>query len=144
MSETIHLVVDGAMMAEMLKSPEGVVGRHMIQKGTEFQLAARRQAPRRTGCLQDSIVKRVENVDGQIAIRVVSDTTPCSPTRTSYSLYVHEGTKPHIIRAVNAPKLVFFWPNGPRGAKTYAFKQINHPGTKPNRFFTDNLHIFGM
>lgn len=61
------------------------------------------------------------------------------------------GTKPHVIRAKNAPFLVFRWPykaatkprmigsyQAQRG-KNWARKfQVNHPGTKPRRF-TDEI-----
>lgn len=137
------LVIDGAEMARMLRSPTGPVGRHLIERATVFQKAARDQASRKSGCLQDSMVKRVESHDGEIAVRVIADTTPCSPTRTSYSLYVHEGTAPHVIMAHDPSKpLAFFWANGPDGPGMYFFTQVNHPGTAPNRFFTDNLPLF--
>ena len=76
-----------------------------------------------------------------VIVRVVSDTTPCSPTRTSYSWWVHEGTQPHPIRAVNAQVLAFFWANGPDGPGTYFFREVMHPGTRPNKFLSDNLAL---
>lgn len=122
-------------MAELLHSPAGPIARHLIERATKVQMAARAQAPRRTGCLQESIVKRVETHGGEIAIRIVSDTTPCSPSRTSYSLYVHEGTVPHDIPgAFGIPS-----PFGIGGRFDGKF----HPGTAPNRFLTDNLHLAG-
>lgn len=138
------LIVDGAAVAELLRSPDGPMGRHMIRKATVFQAAARAQiAPhRKSGCLEDTIVKRLVEIDGHLAVRVISDTSPCSPTRTSYSLFVHEGTQPHPIFAKNGGLLRFFWANGPQGAGVYFFRSVNHPGTKPIRFLTDNLPIF--
>jgi hypothetical protein len=114
---------------------------HVITRATLFQLAARAQAPRRTGCLQRSIVKHNELIGGEFAVRVVVDTTPCSPTRTSYAMFVHEGTAPHVIAAKNAGALAFEWANGPDGPGQYFFMSVNHPGTKPNRFLTDNLPL---
>lgn len=139
----VKLVTDGARMAELLRSPLGPVGRHLIARSTLFQAAARGQAPRKTGCLQDSIVKRVEeNALTGFQVRIVSDTTPCSPSRTSYSYYVHEGTQPHVIEARDGGTLSFWWANGPDGAGQYFMKRVQHPGTRPNRFFTDQLPIF--
>lgn len=142
MSE-IKLVMDGARMSELLRSPHGVVGRHVIARASVFQGAAKAQAPRKSGCLQDSIVKRVEeNPLTGFLIRVVSDTTSCSPQRISYSYYVHEGTEPHVIAAHTGGLLSFFWPNGPDGPGQYFFQSVKHPGTRPNRFLTDNLKLF--
>ncbi|HEY4452388.1 MAG TPA: hypothetical protein VGN13_12435 [Solirubrobacteraceae bacterium] len=138
----VKLVTDGARMAELLRSPTGVVGRHLIARSTIVQAAAKAQAPRKTGCLQDTIVKRVEEdaISG-FAIRIVSDTTPCSPSRTSYSYYVHEGTHPHVIEAKSG-SLGFYWENGPDGPGMYYFKRVQHPGTRANRFLSDNLRLF--
>ncbi len=142
---TSTLVIDGAEMARLLRSPTGPLGRHLIERGTVFQAAARAQlAPhRKSGCLEDSIVKRIENLDGEIALRVISDTAPCSPDRTSYSLLVHEGTAPHDIVAQSAGSLGFYWANGPDGPGVYHFASVHHPGTAPVPFLTDNLALFG-
>ncbi len=138
------LVIDGAEMARLLRSPTGPLGRHLIERGTVFQAAAKAQVGqhRRSGCLEDSIVKRVENLDGELVLRVISDTTPCSPNRTSYSLLVHDGTEPHDIVAPEGKVLAFYWANGPDGAGMYFMSAVHHPGTQPNRYFTDNLKLF--
>jgi hypothetical protein len=52
------------------------------------------------------------------------------------ALWHHEGTRPHTIRARRKPLLVFFWP---KAGRVVSFKQVNHPGTKPNRFLTKPL-----
>ncbi len=50
--------------------------------------------------------------------------------------WIRGGTKPHPIPKV--PKttgaLAFFWGAGPQGAGTYFFKQVQHPGTKPDDY----------
>lgn len=48
-----------------------------------------------------------------------------------YASFVDGGTRPHTIRARNAPWLVFFWP---RVGRVVAFKSVNHPGTRPTGF----------
>lgn len=132
----MRLVIDGAEMARILRSPAGPVGRHLAERATVVQAAARRQAPRRTGCLQDSIVKRFEAAGDELAVRIVSDTAPCSPEHKSYSLYVHEGTAAHDIYPVNAGALHFVI----GGVDVFA-SHVHHPGTQANRFLTDNLHL---
>lgn len=128
------IVWDGAAMAELLRSPSGPVGRHLIERATIVQTAAKAQAPSRTGCLRGSIVKRAETLGDELAIRIVADTTPCSPSRTSYALFVHEGTQPHDIPGawgIPAP----FGIGGRFDGKFHP----GHPG--PNRFLSDNLHL---
>lgn len=130
----VRLVIDGAAMAALL-SAAGPVGQHLITRTTEFQARARAQAPRRTGCLQDSIVKRPIVEEGNtLSITVVSDTTSCSPTHTSYALFVHEGTAAHDIP--NA----FGW--GPKFGIGGRFGGKFHPGNAANRYLTDNLPVF--
>lgn len=50
--------------------------------------------------------------------------------RAAYGKWVHDGTKPHIIRPRN--KKVLRWATG-RGKWAYA-KWANHPGTKADQF----------
>lgn len=45
-----------------------------------------------------------------------------------YAVYVHEGTRPHIIRAVNKRVLA------DRRAGVIFGKEVKHPGTLPNPF----------
>lgn len=49
-----------------------------------------------------------------------------TPT-VEYAIYVHEGTRPHIITA--RPGGGLFWPGA-----AHPMKSVHHPGTKPNRF----------
>lgn len=52
-----------------------------------------------------------------------------------YALYVHEGTKPHVIEAKNV-KVLRFPSSG--GMVTFAQK-VNHPGTQGRPFLTEAL-----
>ncbi len=45
-------------------------------------------------------------------------------------LFFEEGTKPHTIRAKNAPYLIFFWETQNRWVKV---KSVKHPGTPAYR-----------
>ncbi|MBR6635950.1 MAG: hypothetical protein IKK97_00715 [Phascolarctobacterium sp.] len=49
--------------------------------------------------------------------------------RVPYGIYVHEGTKPHII--LPRRKKLLRWTDGNRWFSKY---QVNHPGTKPDPF----------
>lgn len=55
-----------------------------------------------------------------------------------YSAPVHEGARPHVIRARNAPVLSFFWP---KVGRRVAFKSVNHPGNAPNPFLTKAVDV---
>ncbi len=130
----VRLVVDGAVMEELLHGPDGAVNRYLLGRAEIVKRAAVVQCNKRTGKLSKSIVKRSVYEGRELGVRIVA--------AQPYALYVHEGTKPHIIRARNKPFLVFFWPNGPTGAHVYKMKQVNHPGYKGNKFLSDNLHLF--
>lgn len=68
-----------------------------------------------------------------------------------YAASMHQGSRPHQIRATSKP-LSFFWPRARfqgRGRRLrtdprVAFMSVRHPGNKrPNRFLTTPLHQFG-
>ena len=86
----------------------------------------RRTAPVVTGDLYTSIQGRYQvSTD-----RVTMDFTATAP----YAEYVVEGTRPHPIRARNARALSFYWPK--LGGQAF-FKSVQHPGTRPNPFWSD-------
>lgn len=132
----MQLVTDGAILAEILRSPSGMVGRFLLERATVVQAEAKRLAPRRTGCLQDSIVKRVESSGAEMAVRIVSDTAPCDPQHKSYSMFVHEGTAPHLIQARPGGVLAF-----EIGGETIFATSVQHPGTKAIPFLRDALPL---
>jgi hypothetical protein len=137
MPEPYKLIIDGLAMAELLRSPSGPVGRMLIERSTKVQTAARAQiAPHnKTGCLEGSLVKRAETLAGELAIRIQSDTTSCSPSRTSYSLALHDGSDAHDIPgAFGIPA-----PFGIGGRFSGKF----HPGSVGVPFLRDNLHLAG-
>jgi hypothetical protein len=137
MPDEFKIIWDGAAMARLLRSPSGPVGRMLIERATKVQTAAKAQiAPHnKTGCLEGSLVKRAETLAGELAIRLQSDTTSCSASRTSYSLAFHNGSDPHDIPgAFGIPA-----PFGIGGQFSGKF----HPGTAPVPFLRDNLHLAG-
>jgi hypothetical protein len=85
------------------------------------------------GNLRDSIVKRIQTTGGGRGMPrvIVGSSHPIA-------LIHHEGTRPHIIVPVKAKALRF--PGAAPSGFIFA-KRVNHPGTKPNRYLTDNLHL---
>ena len=54
-----------------------------------------------------------------------------------HSAPVHEGARPHLIRAKNARALRFYWP---KVGGIVFFKKVNHPGNRPNPFLRNAVH----
>jgi hypothetical protein len=57
--------------------------------------------------------------------------------KAKYALFVHEGTRPHVILPRHAKMLVF---KGRSGKMVYATK-VNHPGTMANPFLVRALEL---
>jgi len=144
----VRVVMDPKGLADLLRGPNGPVYRRLIQDGELVKQRAKQECPvftspdpytmshrdRAPGTLKNSIVKRVVvDTDGGPAVLVGSE--------DKVALWVHEGTVPHPIVARKAPRLVFYWPKGPRGAGVYSFLRVNHPGTQPNRFLIRALTV---
>lgn len=138
------VILDPVKLAEVLRGRNGPVVRRLIEDGELVKIEARRlvgvyQPPdaysashrrRRPGTLRDSIVKRVVSRGGEPAVEVGSE--------DPVALWHHEGTRPHTIAARRRPLLVFYWK---RVGHVVAFRRVNHPGTRPNRFLLNALRV---
>lgn len=112
----------------LLNSREGAVGRDITRRANAVMVAAKVQAGVGTGALKLSIGKNFER-------------TPLGPvvlvgSPLSHALRHHEGTRPHLIVAKPSQVLKF----RSKGVTVFT-KMVKHPGTKPNRFLTDNLPL---
>lgn len=136
-----QLVLDPVRVADLLRGRSGAVLRRLLVDGALVKARAREQVgvhqplpgerrKRRPGTLRDSIVVRIVE-GGKYATVAVGSEDPIA-------FLHHEGTPPHVIRARIKPMLVFYWP---KVGQVVAFKQVNHPGTKPNRYLTDSLKV---
>jgi len=56
--------------------------------------------------------------------------------RAKYAQLVHNGTRPHIIRARRATHLAFYWK---RKGRFVVAKQVRHPGTRPRPWMFRSL-----
>lgn len=137
------VVIDPRKLADFMRSPAGPVVRMLIEKGEVVKRGARRRVGvykppdaysrahrvRRPGTLRDEIVKRVVEIQGLPAVVVGVFNDPVA-------WWHHEGTPPHAITPVRAPRLVFFW----KGAgHVVSLRRVQHPGTEPNPFLEDAL-----
>jgi HK97 gp10 family phage protein len=80
---------------------------------------AKREAPVKTGNLRRTITSKVEQ--GGKRGRV--------GTNAPYARAVHDGSRPHIIRAKRAKAMM--WPGA-----AHPVRSVKHPGNKPNPFIT--------
>ena len=112
----------------LLNNPSGSVGRYLARKGRIVTVAARAQVGVRTGALRASIhMRHLRDSRGQF-VRIGS--------ALNYALMHHEGTKPHLITPNRAQVLRFV-----KGSRVVYAHAVMHPGTKPNKFLTDNLRL---
>jgi hypothetical protein len=110
----------------MVHDPDEMVGRYLTFTAAKLKILAKAQAGVKTGALRSSINYRIVKGGGGLVALIGSD--------NHIAFMHHEGTRPHIIAARRAQTLRFY----SRGKIRYA-KVVRHPGTKPNRYLTDNL-----
>lgn len=111
---------------ELTESPSGLVGRYLRKRAVILQSLARKQVGVKTGHLKKSIRYQVVR-DSKGLIATVG-------ANNRIALMHHNGTRPHIILPRRAQTLRFY----SHGRIVYS-KMVHHPGTKPNRYLTDNL-----
>ncbi len=133
-----RMVINPVELAAWMRSPSGPVVRELLRMGDVVKEGAQRrvgvstpppQGPRssrRPGTLRDSIVKRLVTTGGEPTVMVGSE--------DDIAAFHHEGTDPHVIRG---NPLLVFW--SAKAGRVIYTRQVNHPGTKPNRFLVDAL-----
>lgn len=113
----------------LMRSPQGpavaFMQRVLDDADTRSKDWLSRLAERRSGNLMNSHIRTPIAISGKKITAGIENTA-------SYAMYVHEGTRPHVIRPRRAQVLYFVSPG--RGAyppgPVFA-KQVHHPGTKP-------------
>lgn len=130
------VALNSSQLAEMYRSPDGPVWFIIARTAERVRDKAAQLAPvGKSGKLATSITSEIRNEGGPVGY---------VGANTKYAIYVHEGTKPHTIRATNKKALAFNWANAPSGLRPsksgkYVFKSVFHPGTKGKPFLTDAL-----
>lgn len=122
------LVFRKAELDKLLNEPIGTVGKHLAARGALIVAAAKRQVGVKTGALRASIHMRHTRRGLGQAVQIGSS--------LKYALAHHEGTRPHII-VPNRSRVLRFSAGG-RVVYTHA---VRHPGTRANRYLTDNLYL---
>lgn len=121
-----RFVPDSDEMKYVLRDPKGPTGVYLNKLGARVARLAKAQVGVDTGALRRSINYRVVQRYGGLTAVIGSD--------NRIALMHHQGTRPHIIVPRRAQTLRFY----SRGRIVYS-KLVHHPGTKPNRYLTDNL-----
>lgn len=111
---------------QMVRGPQGPVARTLLQRGRRLTTLARHQAGFHSGKLYRSMHYQLMPYRGSLQVQVGSD--------VKYALMHHQGTRPHHIFPKRAKMLRF----ARYGRINYRL-HVYHPGTRPNRFLTDNL-----
>jgi hypothetical protein len=121
------LVLNYPKLDAYLKSPSGDVWKWLDKRGDKVVHAAKRQVGVKTGHLRASIhMRHTTGMRGQ-ELWIGSE--------VKYGYLHHEGTRAHTIAPKNGGVLVL------RSGKM-VHGSVRHPGTKPNRFLSDNLYHF--
>ncbi len=107
---------------------EGPVGHWTTRLARETVFRIKGLANRRSGAMSAGMHYRKGRWSRGIQFEAGSD--------VDYTLYVDQGTAPHVIKAKNAPYLVFFWP---KVGRIVHFKSVNHPGNRAYRFLERGL-----
>lgn len=111
---------------DMTKNPNGLIGSYFKRKGEILEQLAKTQVGKKTLALQRSINNTMYYGGSGFVVRVGSN--------NSIAHLHHEGTKAHTILPKSAKTLRF----NSHGKIVYA-KVVHHPGTRPNKYLTDNL-----
>lgn len=125
----VRVIFREPALDRLLNSPAGEVGRHLSRIGLQILAGAKVQVGVRTGALRASLhMRHLRDPRGQY-VRIGSP--------LPYARLHHEGSRPHIITPNSAQVLRFV----SRGQVIFAHA-VRHPGTRPNRYLTDNLRRF--
>lgn len=120
--------VSQADIIRIVNDPTGPTLERLRRVGRSVVSAAQAQVGKQTMELARSIHYELQNYRGLPALWIGSN--------SGIAYLHHEGTRPHAISARNAQFLRF----SSRGRMVYA-RTVMHPGTKPNRFLTDNIYL---
>jgi len=111
---------------ELSSQVNDILQRRMRQIIRLVAADARTNAPVDTGRMAQAI--KEDPIESPSPFRVIGGVTSHAP----YSIYVHQGTAPHVIRPRNASALKF-----EAGGRTIFASSVRHPGTRPRPFLTN-------
>lgn len=125
----------------VIDSWAGPVGRWLDERSRTLETMAKATVGVDSGDLQRDIDRNLHPPRLNELQVDVGANTKVGPKR-GYATLHHDGTRPHIIRPKpsNKSKRLYFRVGG----KLVVAKQVNHPGTPPNRYLTSPMKmLFG-
>lgn len=117
--------------AAFVTDPTGPVMHDLDRRMTRVQIGAQSQVGVRSGLLLSTIRKNPGATKTTAYVDLIA-----GRAGMSYTGAHHEGTRPHEIRPKRRKALRFV-----QGGRVVFRSRVWHPGTKPNRFMTDNLNL---
>ena len=120
------VIYDNVLNFEM-KNPKGMVGRSMSALGAKMVIKSKAQVGKDTGALARSIGMSVSRAAYGVKLTVYA--------KDKKALMHHQGTRPRLILPKNPGGVLVF----SKGTRVVITKRVLHPGTKPNRFLSDQL-----
>jgi hypothetical protein len=123
------LVIYKPILNFELTNRYGMVAQHLHRRANRILMGAKAQVGVRTGALRRSL--RIEHEYSPLGATVKVG------SNLHYALMHHEGTRPHIITPKNPGGVLVFT----KGTKLIRTQLVRHPGTKPNRYLSDQLRI---
>jgi hypothetical protein len=123
------LVLYKPILEAELKTAKGHLWKELNHRGQIALFLAKRQVGKKTGALALSIKMEHKTVRYGQELKIGSE--------NKIAHLHHDGTRPHIIRPKDAPALVFM-----SKGRVIRTQLVRHPGTKPNRYLSDQLIVF--
>lgn len=136
MSEYKGVRINQQEVRALFGGTDGPLYKHLNRTAEQVRNRARELCPVKDGGLRGSIARQIRLLNGEPIALVGSN--------KEYAAAVHNGSRPHVIRAKKGKALSFAWASAPSGLKAgrngkYAFKFVNHPGTTANPFLQKAL-----
>jgi hypothetical protein len=122
----VKFVVNEKGWQSAFHDTDGLLGHWMEERAIYLMLLAQSQVGVKTGALRTSMRWSLSHDPMGLVATVGSE--------LDYALLHHEGTRPHAIFPRTKSTLRFV-----KDGKIVYAKMVNHPGTQPNRYLTDNL-----
>jgi hypothetical protein len=111
-----------------INAPTGKVGRYVRARGRIIVTASKAQVGVKTGALRASI--------NMVHSRHKYGHKLWIGSKLSYAYLHHEGSRPHVIVPKKAEFLRFS-----SGSRVVYSRAVLHPGTRPNRYLSDQLPL---
>lgn len=128
-----RVVYNEAELHHLLEAPAGPTGTMLLRKARNVEARARTLADSR---LKRSTRPGVHYHDAFVSGVASAPLMGFAGNDADHAMGLEVGNRPHIIRAKNAPYLVFFWP---KVGRVVRFKSVNHPGSKSYHVLADAL-----